>query len=120
MKLSMAEKKKQIKEFLEVVDGYYECGSYIQRLPEGCGAREFYELLQQYIVTEEPLPEKSSALLTFMQEHKEEYKNLFTSKAIADAMGISGKSVGGSMRSLVTKGYVTKIAGTPVVYQLTE
>ena len=55
-----------------------------------------------------------------MQEHKEEYKNLFTSKAIADAMSISGKSVGGSMRSLVSKGYVTKIAGTPVVYQLTE
>lgn len=118
MKLSMAEKKKQIEEFINFIDDYYECGSALAKI-EG-GAHEFYELLKQYLVVEEPLPEKSSALLTFMQEHKEEYKNLFTSKAIADAMGISGKSVGGSMRSLVSKGYVTKIAGTPVVYQLTE
>ncbi len=69
---------------------------------------------------EKPMPEKSTALLTFMQENKEKYNNLFTSAAIATEMGISGKSVGGSMRSLVSKGYVTKLAGTPVVYQLTN
>lgn len=120
MKLSMADKKKQIKEFLEVVDDYYECGAYIQKLPEGCGAREFYELLQQYIVTEEPLPEKSAALLTFMQEHKEEYKNLFSSAAVATAMGTSGKSIAGSMRSLVSKGYVEKVQSNPVTYSLVE
>jgi len=68
---------------------------------------------------EKPMPEKSAALLTFMQENKEKYNNLFTSAAIATEMGISGKSIGGSMRSLVSKGYVTKIVGTPIVYQLT-
>jgi len=69
---------------------------------------------------EKSMPEKSATLLAFMQENKEKYNNLFTSAAIATEMNISGKSVGGSMRSLVLKGLVTKIAGTPVVYQLTN
>lgn len=119
MKLPIAEKKKQVKEFLDFIDTFNNCGHAITTLaPEG--AREFYKLLQIYVDAEEPLPEKSTALLTFMQENKEKYNNLFTSAAIATEMGISGKSVGGSMRSLVSKGYVTKIAGTPVVYQLTN
>ena len=112
MKLSMAEKKKQIKEFID----YCETLDF---KPEN-GAKEFYELLQQYIVTEEPLPEKSAALLAFMQEHKEEYKNLFSSAAVATAMGTSGKSIAGSMRSLVSKGYVEKIQSNPVTYSLVE
>ena len=112
MKLSMAEKKKQIKEFIDY------CGTFDFK-PEN-GAKEFYELLQQYIVTEDPLPEKSATLLTFMQEHKEEYKNLFSSAAVATAMGTSGKSIAGSMRSLVSKGYVEKIQSTPVTYSLVE
>lgn len=120
MKLSIAENKKQIKDFLDCIDDYYECGSFIQKLPEGNGAKEFYELLKQSITIEEPLPEKSAALLSFMQEHKDEYKNLFTSAAVATAMGTSGKSIAGSMRSLVSKGYVEKIQGTPVVYSLVE
>ena len=110
--------KAQVKDFIDYIDDYYECGKELEK--HDCPAREVYRALKEYVETDEPLPEKSAALLAFMQENKEKYSNLFTSAAIATEMNISGKSVGGSMRSLVLKGYVTKIAGTPVVYQLTN
>ena len=110
--------KTQVKAFIDYIDDYYECGPTLEKYD--CPAKEVYRALKEYVETDEPLPEKSATLLTFMQENKEKYNNLFTSAAIATEMGISGKSVGGSMRSLVSKGYVTKIAGTPVVYQLTN
>ncbi len=78
------------------------------------------EYFREFTGVDKPLPEKSAALLAFMQEHKEEYKNLFSSAAVATAMGTSGKSVAGSMRSLVSKGYVEKIQSTPVTYSLVE
>ena len=85
---------------------------------------DIFELAEEYFKeftgVDKPLPEKSAILLAFMQEHKDEYKNLFTSAAVATAMGTSGKSIAGSMRSLVSKGYVEKIQGTPVVYSLVE
>lgn len=43
-----------------------------------------------------------------------------TAKAIGEVMEVSGRSVSGTMKKLVTDGFVEKQAGNPAVYKLTE
>lgn len=46
--------------------------------------------------------------------------NKFKAKDIGERIGISGRSVSGSIRSLVALGYVEKVSNDPVVYALTD
>lgn len=64
------------------------------------------------------LSEKAYALLSYMKNNKDAYNNVFTSKSIAEGMGISGRSVSGSMRGLVDRELVEKIGENPSSYAL--
>ena len=55
-----------------------------------------------------------------MQENVETKSNIFTSKEAAEALFTSGRSIAGSMRKLVSDGYVEKMGKNPVQYSLTE
>ena len=66
------------------------------------------------------MTENGSKLLKWMQENEVSMNNIFTSKEIAEALFTSGRSIAGSMRKLVTDGYVDKIGKDPVQYSLTE
>lgn len=59
-------------------------------------------------------------ILTTMIENKTDRANMFTSKQIAECAFISSRSVSGSIRKLVTDGYVEKIGQDPIIYALTE
>lgn len=58
--------------------------------------------------------------LRFMQENKDTYNNIFKSKEIGDALGISSRSVSGGMKKLVNDGYVEKMGDTPITYSITS
>ena len=62
--------------------------------------------------------ENGILVLSYMQENKENYNNLFKAKDIGEGLGISSRTVSGAMRKLVTDGYVEKIGESPVVYSL--
>ena len=47
-------------------------------------------------------------------------ENYVTSKAIGEMLDISSKSVAGSLRKLVTDGYVDKQAGNPASYKISD
>jgi len=64
------------------------------------------------------LTENGQKILSFMQENKEKYNNLFKAKDIGEGLGISSKAVSGSMRKLVKDGYVNKVGKEPVIYEL--
>ena len=66
------------------------------------------------------MTENGKKLLSWMQENVDTMTNLFTSKEIAEGLFTSGRSVAGSMRKLVTDGYVEKVGKDPVQYSLTE
>ena len=59
-------------------------------------------------------------ILEYMQNHYNEYDNVFKAKNIGEAIEMTGRSVSGSIRKLITDGYVEKIGKDPVVYSLTE
>lgn len=66
------------------------------------------------------MTENGKNILSWMQENVDKMTNIFTSKEIAEALFTSGRSVAGSMRKLVSDGYVEKIGKDPVQYSLTD
>jgi predicted transcriptional regulator len=55
-----------------------------------------------------------------MQDNKDKYNNIFKSKEIAEGLFVSSRSVSGSMRKIITDGYVVKAGSDPVCYSLTD
>ena len=66
------------------------------------------------------MTENGKKILQFMQDNHAEFNNIFKAKNIGEGLGISGRSVSGSIRKLVTDGYVEKIGKEPVSYSITE
>ena len=66
------------------------------------------------------MTENGKKLLSWMQENVDTMTNLFTSKEAAEALFTSGRSIAGSMRKLITDGYVEKTGKDPVKYSLTD
>lgn len=64
--------------------------------------------------------ENGKKILQYMQEHNEENNNLFKAKDIGEGLFVSGRSVSGSIRKLITDGYVVKTNLSPVTYSLTD
>ena len=58
-------------------------------------------------------------IIVFMKDTHEAVNNLFKAKDIAEGIFVSSRSVSGSIRKLVTDGYVEKIGQDPIVYSLT-
>ena len=84
-------------------------------------ALEFFEELKNNKVkNSNSITENGAKLLAWMQENQEKMSNIFTSKEAAEALFTSGRSIAGSMRKLVTDGYVEKTGKDPVKYSLTE
>lgn len=66
------------------------------------------------------LTDKNKTILKWMQENVTNYNNVFNAKQIGDGLFMSGRSVSGSIRKLVTLGYVEKQGKDPVCYSLTD
>jgi DNA-binding MarR family transcriptional regulator len=88
-------------------------------IPEG--ARAYFEQLKAMPEKEKaPFTENGAKVLTWMQQNYDKYNNVLKAKEIGEGLFCSSRTVSGSLRKLITDGYVTKIAGTPTCYSLTE
>ena len=58
-------------------------------------------------------------IMKYLQELPDDAP-MMKAKDIAEAMGISSRTVSGSMRKLVTDGFVEKVGQDPVMYSLTD
>ena len=59
-------------------------------------------------------------ILRTMIENQGEKQNLFKARDIAELAFISSRSVSGSIRKLITDGYVDKMGQDPIIYTLTD
>ena len=83
------------------------------------GAKLFWESLKSNNQPDKPLfTENGKLILKFLQDNKE--TNIWKSRDIAEKMFVSSRTVSGSLRKLVTDGYVEKLGENPVIYSLTE
>ena len=84
-------------------------------------AKEFFEELKQNeIKSKNIITENGLKILNFMYENKEKYNNIFKSKEIGEGLFVSGHSVSGSMRKLITENFVEKIGKDPITYSITD
>ena len=103
---------------------------------------EFINFIETLIEgKEDEMNEEAKAFWEALKDKKEEEKTTFTdngklimkylqelpegtpmmkAKEIAEGMFISSRAVSGSMRKLVSDGYVEKIGADPVMYLITE
>lgn len=82
-------------------------------------ARRYWEALKSKEEVEKaPFTDNGKLILQFLQENA----NVETWKAkdIAEGLFITSRTVSGSIRKLVTEGYVEKMGENPVIYTLTE
>lgn len=66
----------------------------------------------------EKFTENGIKILKFLQDNNE--NQIFKAKEIGEALFMSGRSVSGSMRKLISDGYVEKIGQNPVTYKITS
>lgn len=83
-------------------------------------AAQFWEALK---LTDEdnakPLfTDNGKLILKFLQDHQE--TEMWKAKDIAESIGVSSRSVSGSIRKLVTDGYVEKLGQNPTIYSITD
>ncbi len=84
-------------------------------------ALAYFDALKQVKEKEKPaFTDNGKQIMTFMQSSWEQYNNLMKAKDIADGTFLSSRSVSGSIRKLVTDGYVEKIGQDPINYALTD
>lgn len=63
------------------------------------------------------MTKSGAAALKFLQTKPGE---LYSAKMIGESLGVGSRSVSGSMRKLVTDGYVEKSGSNPTVYKITN
>ena len=95
-----------------------EVESFVEKLSKE--AKEYFEELQKAPFTPKEISDKGKVILKDMQDNAQDTTRVFSSKEIADRLGIGGRSVSGSMRNLIALGYVRKESTSPVTYALTE
>ena len=84
-------------------------------------AKEFFEdLKSNKDKSKSAITENGAKILILMQNNREKYNNVFKAKDIAEELFVSSRSVSGSMRKLISDGFVEKIGQDPVTYAITE
>lgn len=81
---------------------------------------DFEKILKGIIPVQKRITENGVKILKIMQDKVDQYNNIFTSKNIGEFLFMSPRSVSGSMKKLITDGYVIKLGLNPVSYGLTE
>ena len=109
--------------FIEIVEEIFSRPDiYTENYPDTYALADEYwnEFKAGKIKESKEITENGKKLLAWMQENVETKSNIFTSKEAAEALFTSGRSIAGSMRKLVSDGYVEKMGKNPVQYSLTE
>ena len=81
--------------------------------------KEYWKLFQEGPSNEKPtFTENGILILRFLRDHPDQ--KLWKSKDLAEKMELSSRTVSGSMRKLVTDGFVEKVGQDPIIYSITE
>lgn len=83
-------------------------------------ALEYWETLKAEPAKAD-ITEKGMLILKHMADNKDICNNVFTAQLIGAGIQLTGRSVSGAMKKLVTEGYVDKLGDAkPIAYQITE
>lgn len=78
----------------------------------------FFKILKEEVSSVGTMTETGTKVFEFMTQNKEKFENMFKAKEIAEGLFMAPRSVSGTMRKLISDGYVEKIGTNPTVYAL--
>lgn len=79
--------------------------------------REYLEILKTEKSEHPEITDNGKVILKYMQDND---VRMSKAKDIAEGLGVSSRAVSGSLRKLVTDGFVEKISKDPVIYAISE
>lgn len=101
-------------EFIKYVEMAIE--AYPTKMSED--AKIYWEILKGNEEEEKPLfTDNGKLILSYLQQHPE--TPMWKARDIAEGLFISSRAVSGSIRKLVTDGFVEKVGQDPVIYAIT-
>lgn len=117
--------KKFMKEITDIVELIKANENLKAELPQDTLSfvEDYENIVSKMEVTAESgitFTENGRKIFDFMKENMDKYNNIFKAKDIAEGLFISGRSVSGSIRKLITDGVVSKEGKDPVVYSLSS
>ena len=83
-------------------------------------AMAYFESLKKDKGHSKAITENGIKIIQFMKDNWEIRNNVFKAAEIGEGTFMSGRSVSGSMRKLISDGYVVKEGKDPVMYSITE
>lgn len=104
-------------DFIKLLDALMAASPEIVKEYGTESALAYIKILKEDVKEQTKLTENGAMVLRFMQDSD---SLAFKAKDIADSLGVSSRTVSGALRKLVNDGYVEKIAGSPVVYSITD
>lgn len=102
-------------EFINFINSLLEANPDII-MPEN--VQKYWNILQSQDNIVKPLVTENGAIVLKHLQTRESTE--FKAKDVAEELFISSRSVSGSLRKLVTDGFVEKICNDPIIYTLTE
>lgn len=80
---------------------------------------KFWKFFKDNKDVEKPLfTDNGKKIFTFLKDHLD--TELWKAKDIAEQLSMSSRSISGSIRKLVSDGFVEKVSTDPIIYTLTE
>lgn len=104
------------KEFIDFIEKCIEV--YPQEMPDN--VKMYWDAFKIDVEDEKPtFTDNGKMVLNYMREHQ---TDMPTGKAkdIAEGLFITSRQVSGTLRKLVSDGYVEKLGKDPILYSLTE
>lgn len=108
----MADERKDV--FIETVERLFDKYMLEEKIPQE--AFDFFQDYKKGKTSKKEITDKGIAVIEAMKL----IDGWASAKTIGEAMEVSGRSVSGTMKKLVTDGFVEKQAGNPAAYRLTE
>ena len=109
----MANANERKKIFIDTVEELFK--AYPMNVPEEA-ASFFEDYKKAKESNKKAFTDKGINIILAMRE----IDDWITAKTLGEKMDISGRSVSGTMRKLVSEGYIDKMAGSPASYKITE
>ena len=104
-------------EFIRFVDERLMSKLSNEEIPEEVALYwDAFKMIEE--VEKPPLTENGKKVLAFLQTQPSD--TLWKSRDIAEQMGITSRTVSGTMRKLTSDGFVDKIGQEPVIYKITN
>lgn len=106
------------REFIEFIEGIFSADPELEvNMPDNVKA--YWEIFKGKDEDSKPLfTENGKLILQYMRDNLT--VPMFKSRDIAEGLFISSRVVSGSIRKLVSDGFVEKVSQDPVVYALTD